>query len=287
MTGTQISEHNFQNEPLNVLCIEDGAGYATGHIYCADDGGILRDIFQAHTHLNSATGGTLYDIYKVNYNEMIQMDHSINISINDFMVNFNGSGTAVNVDDNPSGGATKYIQATTGTAADNYVNLVAGGGRIFFGKPLTLQLKYNIQIDTNVNYRMGCGQPSMQNAAGTTAQLGFEGCTSGPSPTLNGAYSADGTTRTTEYLSAMVQSVPIGLRIDYLPGSKIIAMDGYGAIVNKTSNLPPISSATNSNSTFKAGVKATAVSSSRWLKLYAMRLVGGSYDSQSGIHGWI
>lgn len=282
MTGTEISEHDFQNEPLNVLCIADGAGYITGHIYCADDNGVLRDIFQPHTHLTSANGGSLYDIYKVNYNELIQMDYSTNISKNFFKT----SGSASSTFDDFLDTTQKYIIATTNTATDAYMNAVAGGGRLFFGKSFTLQLEYAVSINDNIAYRMGCGMTPIENAAGSGAQIGFEGCTSGPSPSSNGIASADGTTRTVEYLSAMVQSFPMGLRADYNPGAKIVAMDGLGTVVNKTTNLPPISSATLRANTFRASVKTTN-STAKWLKLYAARLVGASYDSQSGIGGWI
>lgn len=197
-------------------------------------------------------------------------------------------GTVADVID--TGSNTKFVQITTagtngslGGSNQDYTNAIAGGGRLFFGKPATLQIKYAISHNTSVAYRMGCGTPQLGTNVGTSAQMGFEGCTG--TNTNNRVFSADGTTWSGEDMNDMVQATPTGLRIDWYPPSKIVAQDGLGTVVTKITNLPPPGTATNSNSLFVAGVLQIAASTVRNLKLYAVRLVGDSYDPVVG--GWV
>lgn len=298
MTGTEISNHNIAAEPLNILCIEDGAGFLKGHVYVITDDGIIADVFAPHTHSSSSSGGTLYDIFRENYKNIIELDMSANIFAEAFEMTERSTGTGglstgfldTFIDTTAH---TKYIQlATAGTNGtvgggnNDFVNIMAGGGRIWFGAPLTLQLKYAVSHNTSIAYRMGVGQPLIEATVGTTAQLGFEGCTG--TNQLNRVFSADTSTWSGENMSNMVQSVPFGLRLDLYPSSKITAQDGLGgAGIIKTSNIPPISSATNADALFRAGVSQLTASSQRWLKIYSLRLVGSSYDSQPGVQGWV
>ncbi len=307
MTGAEIAAHNIAGEPLNIHCIADGAGFLKNHFYVISDDGIIADIFAPHTHKDS-TSGTLYEIKRDNYKDMIEMDYSINMPAVGTTLGVGGAwdftersagtggsanGTIANVVDTSA--HTKYtILTTAGTNATgsptaiDVCNAAAGGGRLFFGKPITLQIKYAVSNNTSIAYRMGVGQPLMENTVGVTAQMGFEGCTG--TNTDNRVFSADGTTWSGAALSNMVPSgsIPYGLRIDWYPSSKIVAWDGSGgAPTIKTDNLPPVGTATNADATFRWGVSQLAASSVRWIKIYAMRLLGSSYDSQSGIGGWV
>lgn len=305
MTGDEIAAHNIAGEPLNILCIESSAGYLKGHVYCITDDGIIADIFAPHTHKDS-TSGTLYEIKRDNYKDMIEMDYSLNMPAVgttlgvggawDFTERSSGTGgsangTIANVVDTSA--HTKYTVLTTagtnGTGATSDVcNAAAGGGRLFFGKPITLQIKYAVSNNTSIAYRMGVGQPLIENTVGVTAQMGFEGCTG--TNVFNRAFSADGTTWSGSLdLADMVPagSIPLGLRIDLYPSSKMVIADGLGNGDVKTTNLPPVGSATNADATFRWGVNQIAASSVRWIKIYAMRLLGSSYDAQPGISGWV
>jgi len=307
MTGDEIASHNIAGEPLNILCLDDSAGFLKGHVYVITDDGQIYDIFAPHTHKDS-TSGTLYEIKRDNYKDMIEMDYSINMPAVGTSLGVGGAwdftersagtggsanGTIANVVDTSA--HTKYtILTTAGTNATgsptalDVCNAAAGGGRLFFGKPITLQIKYAVSNNTSIAYRMGCGQPLIENSVGATSQMGFEGCTG--TNTLNRVFSADGTTWSGENLSDMVPpgSIPLGLRIDYYPSSKIVASDGLGAPpLIKTSNLPPVGTATLADATFRWGVSQLAASSVRWIKIYSMRLVGSSYDAVSGISGWV
>jgi hypothetical protein len=298
LTGDEIAAHNIAGEPLNILCLEDGAGYLKGHVYVISDDGIIYDVFAPHTHKDS-TSGTIYDIKRDNYKDLIEMDYSINIPSGAFDMTERSlgtggatAGTLVSAVD--SSAHTKYIIASTaGTNATgsptaiDVTNGAAGGGRLYFGKPATLQIKYAVSNNTSISYRMGCGQALMENAIGVNSMFGFEGCTG--TDTNNRVFSADGTTWSAEALGNMVPSgsIPFGLRIDWYPSSKIVAMDGDGTVVNKVSNLPLVGNATDADATFRFGVGQLSASSVRWIKLYSLRLVGSSYDSQSGIKAWI
>lgn len=282
LTGSEIAAHNAAAEPLNIVCIEDGAGFLAGHFYTIGEDGIIVDVFATHDHTSTATGGSLYEIKRANYKNMIEMDMSLNIFAAAFWKSVVGAGGTLteNVD---TTAATKYVILTTDIANNDVVNGEAGGGRLTFGKPITLQLKYGISTNASVAYRMGCGQSRMETQS-VTSQLGFEGCTS--TNTLNRVFSADTITWSGENMSDMVNTVPLGLRLDYYPSSKIVATDGEGNLVTKLNNLPLIGNATNSSGTFRIGIK-TMTTAARNLKLYGMRLVGDSHDSLSGVKGWL
>lgn len=298
MLGSEIAAHNIAGEPLNVLCLEDGSGYIKNHFYVISDDGIIADVFAPHLHTDNSTGASLYEIYRANYKDLIQMDYSINIPSGAFDVTERSGGTggatagtiAAVVD---ASAHTKYIIAqTAGTNAvpttQDVTNGAAGGGRLYFGKPITLQLKYAVSNNTSIAYRMGCGQPLIENTVGVTSQMGFEGCTA--TSQFNHSFSADGSNWSAGAdLNNMVPagSIPLGLRIDLYPSSKLVASDGLGASDIKTTNLPAVGNATPADATFRFGVSQIAASSVRWIKLYALRLVGSSYDAQSGISGWL
>ena len=299
MTGEEISNHNIAGEPLNILCMADGNGFLKNHVYVISDDGIIVDVFAPHTHTSNSTGGSLYDIFRDNYKNIIEIDMSANIFHEAFEMTERSTGTGgltsgemeTVVD---TSAHTKYIQlltaGTNGTVAggnNDFVNLIGGGGRIWFGAPLTLQLKYAVSHNTSIAYRMGVGQPLIENTVGLVAQMGFEGCTG--TNQLNRIFSCDTTTWSGEDMSNMVPegAVPFGLRADLYPSSKIVAVDGDGTTVIKTSNPPPVGSATNADAVFRAGVSQLAASSQRWLKLFSLRLVASSYDSQPGIRGWV
>jgi hypothetical protein len=306
LTGAEIAAHNIAGEPLNILCLEDGAGYLKGHVYVITDDGQIYDIFAPHTHKDSSSG-TLYEIKRDNYKDMIEMDYSMNMPAVGTTLGVGGAwdftersagtggsanGTIANFVDTSAN--TKYtVMTTAGTNATgsptalDFCNAAGGGGRLYFGKPITLQIKYAVSNNTSIAYRMGCGQALVENAIGTNSMMGFEGCTG--TDTNNRVFSADGTTWSGEALSDMVPpgSIPLGLRIDWYPSSKIVASDGLGTSIIKTSNLPLVGNATNADATFRWGLVQLSASSVRWLKIYAMRLVGSSYDSVSGIGAWL
>jgi hypothetical protein len=306
MTGSEIAAHNIAGEPLNILCLESSAGYLKGHVYVISDDGQIYDVFAPHTH-KDATSGTLYEIKRDNYKDLIEMDYSMNMPAVGTTLGVGGAwdftersagtggsanGTIANFVDTSAN--TKYtILTTAGTNATgsptaiDVCNAAGGGGRLYFGKPITLQIKYAVSNNTSISYRMGCGQALMENAIGNNSMFGFEGCTG--TDTINRVFSADGTIWSAEPLGGMVPSgsIPFGLRIDWYPSSKIVATDGDGTTVIKVSNLPLVGNATNANATFRFGVGQLAASTVRWIKIYAMRLLGSSYDSQSGIKGWV
>lgn len=281
LTGTEISLLNALTEKLNILCIEDGAGFKKGHFYTIGEDQTIRDTFLSHNHTDASTGGSYYDIMKANATDYVEVDYSLNIHHSQFYYSLtDDSGTFTTEVDSDS----RWVQALTNESTDARMNFSLGGGRLTYAKPITMQLKYVLSHNVDLTYRMGIRCALIQNAAGNDSQMGFEGCTA--TSINNAVFSADGTTRSSEYLINMVQSVPFGLRLDYTPSSKIVAQDGQGTIVIKTSNLPPISSQSTGRRVFRGGIRTTNPTA-KTLRLYGVRLFGSSYDSQSGVKGWI
>lgn len=280
MTGVEIAAHNATAEPLNILCLEDGAGFLKGHVYVITDDGIIYDVFQPHDHSSTALGGTLYEIRRANYKNLIELDMSANIHASAFYKQVVGTGTIT--DDVDTSAKTKFVKLTTTTANNDAVNGELGGGRLSFGKPLTFQVKYAVSTNSSINYRMGLGTPRIQDNVGVSAQMGFEGCTG--TNQLNRVFSADGSLWTAENMLNMSQPVPLGLRIDYYPTSKIVATDGEGTFITKITELPPPATATDSISLLRCSVK-TLTTAARTLQIYALRVTGDSHDPV--VKGWV
>lgn len=287
LTGDDIALVDIENNPLNIACIQDGTSYKKGHFYIIANDGTIHDVFLNHDHSSADKGGTYYDILKGNYNQVIEMDYSLNMMKAFFNMPVSGTGSVVgDTIDNTAN--QKYVILTAGTTLNGYASIEGGGGRLFFGKPITLQTKYQLTSNSDVTYRIGTGSDPIQNSiTNSVIQLGFTGCSS--TNANNGVYCTDGSVLSVEYMSAMIPpgGNALGLRLDYYPSSKIDAKDGLGVQDLITTNLPSISAATTSNATFRAGIRVTAAGAAKSLKLYAVRLLGHSYDSQSGIGAWV
>lgn len=281
MTGTEMGSWDFTTKPINVVCLASGAGYVKGHYYVTMDDGTVVDTFIKHTHSAPTDGGSLYDVMFANSGSFIDWDKSAGLNAYDWsFVTLSGAGSMT-----PEMASSQlYCKFLTDVNANDYVAGNLGGGRLFFGMPITVQVKYGMSHNTGALLKIGVGATEVQNAAGTGAQLGFEHCSA---TNVNiGVFSADGTTRQTDFLTDVVQAVPFGLRLDYYPSSKIIAKNGDGLSVTHTSNLPSISTASNSDNLFRAGVKTTNTTA-KTFKFYAAHVYGYSYDNQAGIRGWI
>ena len=288
MTGDDIALVDVENNPLNILCIQDGTSYKKGHFYTITNDGVIQDTFLSHDHSSVDTGGTYYDILKGNYNQVIEMDYSLNMMKSFFNQVTSGTGSLVeDIIDN--GANQKYVKLTSGTTLNAYASIEGGGGRIYFGKPITLQTKYQLTSNSDVTYRIGTGSEPIQNSiTNSVIQLGFIGCSS--TNANNAVYCTGGSNiLTEEFMSAMIPAGgnALGLRLDYYPSSKIDARDGLGVQELITTNLPSLSAATTSNATFRAGIRTTTAGGAKAFKIYAARLVGHSYDSQSGVGGWV
>jgi hypothetical protein len=281
MTGIEAGTWDFTTNPINFVCIDNGAGFIKGHFYTTMNDGTVLDTFRTHNHSSSAEGGSIYDIHFNNTGSFIDWNKSAGVFPSDFgMVTVSGAGTLTT----EMASNQMYSKFLTDVAANDYVNGIVGGGRLFFASPMTLQLKYAMSHNTAALLKVGIAVTTVENAAGTGAQLGFEHCSA--SNVNIGIFTADGTTRQTDFLTNVVQAIPFGLRADYYPSSKVIARNGAGLSVIHTSNLPSISSASNSDNLVRFGVKSTNTTA-KTFKLYAARVFGTSYDSSAGVQAWI
>ncbi len=281
MTGTEAGSWDFATKPINFVCTASGAGYLIGHFYVTGNDGVVYDVFRTHNHSSASEGGSIYDIMFNTAGFFIDWDKSAGVFPTDFGAT-TLSGASTLTEEMASG--QMYSKFLTGAVADDYVNGIVGGGRLTFASPVTLQVKYAVSHNTASLVKFGIASTSVESAAGTLSQMGFEHCSAA---SVNiGVYSADGAVRQTDYLTDVVQSVPYGLRLDYYPSSKIIARNGAGLSVTHTSNLPSISSASNSDNVLRIGIKSTNTTA-KTLKLYAARLIASSYDASFSIRGWI
>jgi hypothetical protein len=281
MTGIEAGNWDFTTKPINFVCLEDGAGYIKGHFYVTMNDGTVIDTFITHNHSSTSDGGSIYDIYFNTTGSIIDWNQSAGLALQSFhkYTALNTSAISTEMASNQL-----YAQFLTGIVANDYINGIVGGGRLSFGSPLTIQVKYAMSHNTAALLKIGTGITTVENAAGTAAQMGFEHCSA--SSVNIGVFSADGVSRQTSYMVDVVQANPWGLRLDYYPSSKIIARNGMGLSVIHTSNLPSIAGATNSDNLFRVGLKTTNTTA-KTLKMYAARVFGTSYDIQPGIRGWL
>jgi hypothetical protein len=278
-SGTNLANHDINQDVGAVVVNETGSGYLVDHMYIRNaEKSTWVDVFKNHLHTSDLDGGSFFSIKQAIAKSILEFNFQ-NAKVGMFLPN--GAGTSVNSSDS----TTSYIEMTS-TVAANPANLWAGGLRLFFGKPFILQYKYKIFNNTNVIWRAGCGMSAVENS-GNQNQLGFEGCLNTDARTS--LVAGNGTTRTPTYLSASLQTNPLGLRVDFYPNDKAVATDGLGTLVNKTDSLPLSSGATDSKSTFRVGVKTTNASAgdTRVMDFFSAYLVGHIYDSESGVGAWL
>lgn len=278
-SGTNLANHDINQDVGAVVVNETGSGFIEDHMYIRNkDKTAWVDVFKNHLHTSAADGGKFYEIKQAMAKTLLEYNFQ-NFMKTAFVQE--GTGTIIDTTDS----TTKYTEMTS-TIGANACNLQAGGLRLFYGQPFTLQFKYKIFNSTNIIWRAGTGMSLVQNS-GNQAQIGFEGCLN--TDVRTSVVSANGTDRFPAYLSASLQTNPTGLRLDFYPNDKIVAVDAIGGLVNKTDSLPTVSSTTDTKSTFRVGMKTTNPSAgdTRVMNCYAAYLVGHIYDSETGVGAWI
>lgn len=286
--GDAVPGHDFDSHPVGAIVVRDpgSSGLLSDHMYIRNTANsALVDVFKNHTHLSSSDGGSLFDIRMANAKDILEFNFQ-NLRKGQFvnvLTPTDGSSEADITDEIDE--TTAYVQLYSPVDTD-YADMMAGGLRLHYGKPFLLQTKYKVFENDNILWRIGTGMSSIGNS-GTQAQVGFEGCGTEDNTTV---VSANGDDRTPALMADMLQANPLGLRLEFYPNDRIIATDGLGTLVNKTDNLPPPSSATAGNATFRIGLKCTHNSSGeeRALRVYSGYLLGHIYDSDIGSGaGWL
>lgn len=278
-SGENLANHDINQDVGAVVINETGSGFLADHMYVRDkDKTGWVDVFKNHLHTSDLDGGSFFSIKQAIAKTLLEFNFQ---NARKAMFRQEGTGTATDFTDS----SNMYIEMVSATGLLR-CNLQAGGLRLFFGKPFTLQYKYKIFNTTNLIWRCGTGMSLVENS-GNQNQAGFEGCLNTDLRTA--VVSADGTNRTPAYMSASFQTNPLGLRMDFYPNDKIIATDGIGGLVNKTDNIPLSSAATDSRMTFRTGIKSTndSAGDSRTMAFYSAYLIAGIYDSESGVGAWI
>lgn len=283
-SGTNLANHDINQDVGAVTINEAGSGFLLDHMYIrkSDKSG-WTDVFKQHFHTSDEDGGSFYDIKKAIAKQILEFNFQ-NFKKEYFILT--GGGTATNNFDNTATTSTQSFTDLVSATGLVPANLWAGGVRLAFENPFTLQCKYKIFESTNVIWRVGCGM-SLVETSGNQNQVGFEGCLN--TDTRTSVVSGDGTSRFPAYMSASLQSNPTGLRLDYYPNDKIVGVDAIGGMVTKTDTLPLTSAATLSTNTLRVGVKSTndSAGDSRTLRMYGAYLLGYLYDSKSGVGAWI
>lgn len=280
--GDSILSHNIDQDVGAIVCNEDGSGYLADHMYIRNaEKSAWVDVFKNHLHTSDTDGGTYQEMRAANAKDILELNYQ-NLRIGQFVNAVTTVGGTATITDQVD---TDSVYAELVSPIDTaYCNMQSGGLRLHFGKPFLMQAKYKVFENTNILFRIGAGLSTIQNS-GNQAQIGWEGCGSEPNLTV---VSADGDDRSPDYLSNMLQTDPIGLRIEYYV-NRIVGTDGLGALTNKTDNLPPPSTATAGNSTFRIGLKAgaTTAGQSRAMRVFSGYLLGYIYDAETGVGAWV
>lgn len=284
-TGANISSVPVSIGVPLIRCVETGNNFKQNRVYVlkADNSG-YTGVFPTHTHDPNDPfneGGSLFDVYVKNNASLLDFN-DLSARISNFLLHKVGTANGVTEWLN----ASIYILLITGTVAADVANIFKGGVRIAFSNPIVHVHKVAISHNTALLYRAGVNLNPVESTAGVQSQVGIEGCTS--SSVNFQVVSGSGTARTSVALpnSNLLQSNPIGYKIEYYPGDKIIFTDGNGNTIIKSDNLPWLASASNGDSTLRYGI-ATSTTTAKAVKLFASRLIGKIYDSNSGIKAWL
>lgn len=278
--GDNVPAHNIDEDLGAILIKEAGSGFLSDHLYVRNkDKSAWVDVFKNHLHTSSADGGSYQEMRAANAKDILELNFQ-NLRKAHFVNTVAGTGT---INDNKDTDSV-YVELVS-PINTGYCDMEAGGLRLHFGEPFLMQTKFKVFENTNMIWRIGAGL-SLVNNSGNQAQVGWEGCANTDDRTS--VVTANGDDRTPNYLSDMLQSNPLGLRIEYYV-NRVVGTDGLGGLVNVTDNLPPPSTATAGNSTFRIGLKATNTTAgqSRAMRVFSGYLIGFTFDSASGVGAWL
>lgn len=284
------SGNNIPSVPVSIgvpliRCTEDGGIYRQNRVYVlkADESG-YDSVFPPHTHdpldpFNE--GGSYYDIRTRNSPHLLEFNDE-SFRVENFHAETVGTATAKTERLNGS----IYGLLITGTLEADVVNLMKGGLRLAFSDPFELTFKAAISHNTALVFRGGVNGDPVENVAGIQSQVLAEGCTSASENyqivTANGSFRTGLALPT----SNLLQASPMGYKIEYFPGDKVIFTDGNGNTVIKSDNLPTMSMASDGDATLRYGI-STSNATQKAVKMWASLLLGKVYDTITGINAWL
>lgn len=272
-----------------IRVIEDGGGYKQNRLYIlrSDNQG-YDPTFPQHTHNPLDTvneGGAFYEVRKLNAGHLLDFNNQSMVK-EGFIAESDEVSTTVLVNERLNGSI--YVKGTSNqiTAVNKSVNLYRGGLRLDFSYACVLFCKFVLSHNGNILFRGGVNPSPVSNVAGSQNQVAIEGCSS--AGTNIGVRTGNGTSSTYSPLvgSNMQQANPVGYKLEYLPGNKVVLTDGFGGAVIKTDNLPSSNSASDGDKTLYYGM-VTASTVVKTMKLYASHLLGKIYDTLNTINAWV
>jgi len=268
-TGTNLAALDKTKHKI-VTCSSTGSGYTLDHAYLfLEDGTDKVDLMStdAHTHLDSSTGGAFIDILVANPKSFI-----LGLTKTDELLKANWIQTVTStgtIEDNTTG--ERYIRlrtnGTSGAAATiSYPHL-----KLDFGATSIFQAKLQIETATSLALHSGVACDDVTAADSNTRKLQAEVCTATNSNWW--LRTASGSANSASDTGIAISANAVAINIVHYPTLGTPRADlliDTGTVLQKTTNIPT-SSATAADNLIKHSIK-NSTAADRPLRVYASRL---------------
>ena len=264
--NTYISSTLTKRKGQVVLPYDDGA-LKKFRLYGWDDVAVawIPLTLPSHTHIDSNDGGELVEAIIYSPNVMIYDQQYV--SLGDWQANNSGTGSGVS----ETSSSNNFIWCQSGTTTTGYADIWIGGLAPSFNKVLRANFVWAISHTSNLLMRLGLGMETLSSASSDNlAKIGFEWCDANANYQL---VSANGTTRSLTDSGVAPTTSQDGVKILNLPSlTKVEYKFAGGTTVNKTTNLPSTSPATNN--VIRGGIRNNnGGSANREFKYYGSLMV--------------
>ena len=268
-TGTNLNALDKTKHKI-VTCSSTGSGYTINHAYLfLEDGSDKVDLMStdAHTHVDSTTGGAFIDILVANSKSFI-----LGLTKTDELLKANWIQTVTStgtIEDNTSG--ERYIRlrpnGTSGASATiSYPHL-----KLDFGATSLFQAKLQIETASSLALHTGVGADDITAADSNTRKYQAEVCTA----TNNNWWlrTASGSANSASDTGIAISTSAVAINIVHYPTLGTPRADlliDTGTVLQKTTNIPT-SSATVADNLIKHSIK-NSTAADRPMRVYASRL---------------
>jgi hypothetical protein len=251
-----------------IYCESTGGGYTANNLYQRNEDNTAFDIvgLKGHTHIDSNSGGALYEVGIDNIPVSLKYDKR-NARATSFWSTIVTSGT---ITDDATNGC---VQVQSGATSGGSATISDGGARkLNFSKPSAFETTLEVTSATNFQVKLGVRAEDINGGNLTPAKYGIEACSSSGTNWL--VFSSDGTTRSTLATSTPVATGAADVyRVECDPGTEVRFYKNGTLQATKTTNIPSTGT-TGNNDLYRAGVKNSAAEN-KILRHYGVIIEGG------------
>lgn len=261
-TGDDIATITISSPIALVFCTEDGSGFLANNMYHRHFDDVTGEwsgwdnVFRNHTHSDDITeGGDYYDIQISNAASRLEINRPF-LTPEMFYADNSSGGSLEFQPANDS----QYIRLRTGTTSNAWSQVQTGGIKASVSSSMEWHVKFEIDGESEILWRMGVGMERVEEASESTLQkFGIEGCDGdGVSIQLvscNGGGGGADRVKTNTTVG-MDQGAAIGVKVSYIPSTSVIYEDTLSTVKSSPGGFPS-SGAIDSDKLLRYGIKTT------------------------------